>query len=172
MSKKQVNWNANAKPVHSPKLVPGQYASYSELLAKAHKREMEVEKANRIYKAISPRLKAKLLDRMINRQPIEVRQPFEVVVEKLSKSEAGAEFVHGTDVVPKGAQLTFDHIQQTTHQWIFKSEAGAEYEIYDKPQIMVDNGSVVQNAGYFGLMTHTDIYEEVLNELGNSKDKD
>ena len=167
---KTVDWNKYAKPPVQPKPA-GKYASFKELLQKSQARQSEQEKAERIFKALRPRLNEKLLDYMINRKPIKVIEPITVLVDSLSKSERGGKYNVGYEQIPTNTELTFVNTQKTLGQWIFKSSDGREYEIYDNPVVMISPSETIKNPGLLGLLTKTNIYSEVIKDLTKEDDK-
>ena len=162
---KKLDWNRLAKaPVEMKR---GAYSSYKEYLAKAWAQEDRKDTSKEFQKSLEPILREKLANYMISRRPIKVTKPIQVIVDTLNKSGTSARYDVGTDQIPTGTTLVFDHIERSLKQWIFKSAEGKEYEIYDSPRVMYDSGTVVHNAGFYGLLYNTNIYDETVKELIN-----
>lgn len=150
----------------------GKYNSYAEMLQEQHSKMEEIKKANDDFKRIEPVLRKSLLDHMVNRLPIRVVRPIQYFTEEVQKSETGANFTTGMAVIPGGTELTFLRIDKTMGQWIFKSQDGKEYEIYDTPLVMIPGGAgqpsrQVVNSGFYGLLCNTHIYQTVAQAVGD-----
>lgn len=139
----------------------GQYGSVKELYAKAEEARAQQAKQSELLKAMEPLLKAELFDRMVNRKPITIIRPFTYLTEEMEKSSGGlGKFRETTKQLPAGTILTFQNINKTLKQWIFKSDLGDEIEVYDAPIVHFGHG-VIQNPAWYGLLLNTDIYESV-----------
>lgn len=156
----------------------GKFGSYAEMLSAANERQEEIKKSQEAFRKIEPLLKKSLMNHMVNRLPIRVTGQFEYFTESLAKSESGVPSNQGFQIVkaiiPIGTELTFSHIDKTMGQWIFKSQTGQEFEIYDSPSVQLPGGpagSTVQiNPGYYGLLTRTHIYQALVDAVGEENE--
>ena len=149
----------------------GKYGSYQELLQKAQEQREANEQKQKAFKQLEPKLRKALLDRMIGKETITVLQPFNNVSEKLIQKSNSAGFSTVYEQIPAGTKLIYQGWDKTMGQWIFKSQSegalnGTEVAIYDQPILILENGIAgpqqTVNTGFYGLLTHTDIFQEVL----------
>lgn len=164
MSRK-IDWEAMYKqPMRGKR---GGYASRKEQLQKAFSQMREHEAAQERFKVMEPLLKKSLLDHMVSRKPIQVIRPLVYFSEDLQKSgpESLGRFEVTRKVVEPGSTLVFQRIDKQLGQWIFKSSTGEEVEIYDSPTIQISPDHVVQNPGFWGLLTNTHLYDQVVKML-------
>lgn len=156
-----------------------------ELFAKAYSDMEKAQAAVQHRQQVEPILKSELLNRIINKTPITVRQPIKNPTETLgglNKSEEDDDgFYHGSaknsqegvmnakfeevmETIPSGTTLIFKSWDKQLGQFIFKSDKGAEYAIYDK-SVIIFKGSSIENPGLYGLLFNTDLVS-ILEGLG------
>lgn len=145
----------------------GKFGSYAEMLQDQHQKQEEVKKGQEAYRKLEPLLRKSLLEHMTSRSPLRVTGHFEYYTEELVKSSDGSgSFRIAKAVIPMGTELTYSHWDKTMGQWVFKSQDGAEYEIFDTPQVQLPGGvggsSMVPNPGFYGLLTRTHIYQALV----------
>jgi hypothetical protein len=167
---KNINWGAQYKQPMRGKL-GGKYASRKEQLQKSYAQVEELQKKAETFKKMEPLLKQSLLDHMVNRKPIRVIQPLAYFTEELIKSENSTTSLGTFSVVKKvvnpGTELVFVKSDENLGQWLFKASTGEEVEIYSTPTISLSPDHVVQNPGFWGLLTNTHLYRDMLNLLGD-----
>ena len=181
MAKKELDWGTVADPVTGPakvRLRDGGYVSFRDLVQKSMAKQEAAAEHQALMKAEEPLRKSKLLERMVNRQPIKVMGPIKNPTESIggiqmdeeddgfyanvrksgdpSERTANSSFVEVMEVIPAGTELTFHHLNKTLNQWIFKSQKGKEYAIYTSP-VVVFQGKQIQNPGFWGLLYSTDL---------------
>lgn len=168
--RKVLNWDKTYKtPLRGSR---GKYGSYKEMLQSVHSKEETAKKERAAFTQLEPHLRKGLLDHMLNRTPFTVLAPIHYIAEFLGKSGG---FDTGTKVIPTGTELTYLHHDKTLGQWIFKGQDGAEYEIYTDPVVLVPDRfgpRQMMNSGFYGLLTATSIYQEVVESLAESEEKE
>ncbi len=165
----KLDWNATYKGALRGKR--GKYGSYKELMQKNHAEDAERKRQQEVFKKIEPFLRKSLLDRMANRKPIIVKAPLEYYFEEFIKGGLhGVKVSKGT--IPTGTELTFHQWDKSMGQWIFKSQDGTEYEIYDQEVLTLPGPNNTQhqtpNLGFWGLLTRTDIYTNLMEALNEA----
>jgi hypothetical protein len=165
---KHVDWDSLYKsPMRGKR---GKYNSAKELFQRGRETMLNQEEAARQMQVIEPFLRKALLEHMVARKPITVIRPFAYLTEVFEKSQSETDMGRFREVakeIPAGTKLTFQRIDQTLKQWIFKSQTGEDIEIFDAPMVMVGHG-VQRNPGWYGLLHNTNIFEEVRALLGKS----
>jgi hypothetical protein len=155
--------------------------TYRERVAKSYEQLRAQERAAADFSRLEPLLKKSLLAHMVSRTPIRVERPMGYLTEELRKAQPMDEIDRayyrqdkkasedpGTyEVVQKaiepGTMLTFVRLDQAMGQWIFKSSTGETIEIYDKPTVAISKDRSVPNPGFWGLLTSTNIYSDLVN---------
>lgn len=161
---KTVDWNQMYKsPVKRGE-------SFRDKYAEAVSREQGQSEAQRNWKALEEEVRKSLLDHMVNRKPIRVIRPFKIITDRLQKADLRSKFVEAYEEIMPGTELTFVTRNRTFGQWIFKSADGQEYEIYDRPTLVM-NDRMVPNTGFWGLLTCTHLYDDVVNKGGNNEEE-
>lgn len=149
----------------------GKYGSFGEMLKKAQEQREVNEQKQELFKALEPELRKALLDKMVGKEVILVLQPFNNIAEQLVKSSYGMGYQTVEEQIPAGTKLIYQKWDKTMGQWIFKAQTdgvgeGPEIAIYDKPLIVVENGPAGPqqrvNSAFYGLLTNTNIFQEVL----------
>lgn len=181
MSGKQLDWGAIANVNFDDKrrktlgIQTGR-----EAFAKAYENMAKAEAAMSKRAESEPILKAGLIEKMVNRQPILVMQPINNPTEAIpglekSNSEdddgfyntspsmsaertANAKFEEVMEVIPRGTELVYKSWDKQMGQWIFKGSNGKEYAIYDK-SVIIYKGSAIENPGFYGLLFSTNLVD-------------
>jgi hypothetical protein len=188
---KKIDWESMYKsPMRGKTTAQGAgYTSRKDQVAKSYQKLEQMEKAQKQFARIEPYLRKSLFESLVNKDPITVIQPMYYWTETLNKSEdeidrlyynkpsdgSNAQFQIKKSEIPKGTVLTFSHVDTQMGQWIFKSSNGPDIEIYSTPMIQLPGpgGQPVQvrNDGFWGLMTSTSIYEDVLASLTSESEE-
>jgi hypothetical protein len=146
----------------------GKYDSAKELFQKGREQMLHQEQVTVLLRKMEPFLKKALFDHMVGRKAITVIHPFAYFTEVFEKSQSENDMGRFREIakeIPAGTKLTFHRIDKTLKQWIFKSESGAEIEIYDAPTVMFGRNPT-RNPAWYGLLHNTNIFEEVRAALG------
>lgn len=134
--------------------------SFQERMAQANAQQELVQKSAELFARMKPMLEAELNNRCSSRQTIVVTSPIQNITERCAKSQSGAMFHQGNEIIPMGTRMVFDGIELET--LFFKSEDGTqEYAIHLGENVVVGKQQVVRNQGYIGLLTKTDIFTQV-----------
>ena len=147
-----------------------------QLFAEAHDRLQKAKDKQAWRNQVEPLLKAELIQHMVNRKPISVISPIQNPTEgipgqeedednfyNVQKSSSVGSFVELMETIPAGSELIFKSWDKTLGQWIFKSNTGKEYAIYDKPKVMFKQ-QAIENPGFFGLLYQTNIKNVIDNQ--------
>jgi hypothetical protein len=134
--------------------------SFQERMAQANAQQELMQKSADLFVKMKPLLEAELNNRCASRQTIVVNAPIQNLTERCAKSQTGAMFHQGNEVIPMGTRMVFDGMELET--LFFKSEDGSkEYAIHLGENVVVGKQQVVRNSGYIGLLTKTDIFDQV-----------
>lgn len=134
--------------------------SFQERMAQANAQQELMQKSADIFTKMKPMLEQELMNRCTSRQSIVVTAPIQNLTERCAKSQTGAMFQSGSEVIQPGTKLVFDGKELET--LFFKSEDGTqEYAIHLGENIVVGKQQIVKNQGYMGLLTKTDIFTQV-----------
>src|SRR5581483_6699144 len=146
--------------------------TYKEQVAKGLETLRKSQEALKRRQEIEPILKSLLVDHMVNRRPIKVENPIQNPTETLGGLQKGEEddgFYHSgaspnsenlgsfqevMETIPAGTELVFKAWDKQMGQWIFKSNNGNEYAIYEK-SVIIFNGNAIENPGLYGLLFNT-----------------
>ncbi len=175
MTEKILDWDAirvtTTGPGSKKPSVYGGASSYREAIQKSHETAMQIELQKSQRKAREEELKPKLLERLINREPIAILKSFANLTETLggqspdeeddgfyqiAKSSSGGQFQETVETIPEGEVLVYKGQDKTLRQLIFKGRSGRTYSIYQDPVVFFQ-GREVENPGISGLVLNTDI---------------
>lgn len=167
------------------------YSSRKEQVTQSYQKLLKAQEETKAFEKLQPELRKSLLQHMVTRTPIEVLQPMAYWTEELNKGgddeidrayynrgsseNADVSFQITKRPILPGTTLTFSHIDSQLGQWIFKSSTGPDIEIYDTPTIQIPGHGgqpmVVQNDGFWGLLTSTNIYRDLLESLSEAEEQ-
>lgn len=144
--------------------------SEGEGIAKALSAHEKLEKASNLYNQMRPYLLEALKVRCASMAPIKVKTAIRTFVDRVQKSETKATFHTGVEIIPSGDTLTYAGHEMG--QMFFKSEkTDQEFGIHVGDLVNMGDGNVVRNTGFIGLLTNTDIFDEVKSNLiGNEEE--
>lgn len=135
-----------------------------EVLSKAQSAHQQLQKAADLYQRMKPYLVEALKVRCSNMAPIKVKTPIRTFVDKIHKSEHGANFSTSSEIISSGDTLTYTGHEMG--QMFFKSEkTNREFGIHVGELVNIGGGEVIKNTGFIGLLTNTDIFDEVKSNL-------
>ena len=129
-------------------------------------RQEQMEKSQQVFAKMKPLLEQELSNRLLSKSAITVAQPIRIIVEMAHKSTTGGQFSFGNAVIPAGSTLFYEGCE--LDQMYFTDQNGKEYAVHSGVNVTLEKGRIVTNTGYVGLLTNTDIFTTVKNQiLGN-----
>lgn len=129
----------------------------------------QMQKAEQLFRQMQPHLEAELKDRLVNGFEIEVTSPIRTFTEKVQKSSEKSNnisprFSLGQETIPTGAKLLYKGCE--LNQMYFEdTNTGKEYGIFACDTVALGEMQAARNTGYIGLLTSTDIFQEVKNRI-------
>lgn len=126
-------------------------------------RQEQMEKSQQVFHMMKPYLEQELQNRLMSKSIIKVARPIRLIVERISKSATGGHCGFGQDIIPAGSELTYEG--QELSQLYFSDQNGKEYAVHTGMQLDVGQPMAVNNSGYIGLLTSTDIFTSVKEQI-------
>ena len=125
----------------------------------------QLQKSEQLFRSMKPHLEAELRDRLVNGIEIKVGRPIRTFTETISKSESpNPNWKTTQQVIPANATLLYKGCE--LDQMFFEdTRTGEEYSVHSGENVILGEMQVVKNSGYIGLLTQTDIFEEVKNRI-------
>ena len=125
----------------------------------------DLQKSEQLFRSMKPYLEAELRDRLVNGIEITVSRPIRTFTERISKSNSPTpSWSTGQEVIPTGATLFYKGCE--LDQMFFEdTRTGKEYAVHSGENVVLGEMQVAKNTGYVGLLTQTDIFEEVKNKI-------